>query len=205
MHPTLATVIQSLTGQTNAQRPSSSEVVDALLATEKQARKNRPTLTYEQLIGTWQLQFITGTKRSRQKAGMVLGAGRFIPPWLVKIQIQYSSSSPVKGQDDKPLSADFGSVKNSVQLGLITLSLTGPTRFWPKTNSLAFDFTHVSLAIAGKTVYTGEAKGGAERIQNFGQQTLKDQAFFTYFLVEEDAIAARGRGGGLALWTKVVE
>ena len=83
------------------------------------------------------------------------------------------------------------------------MSLTGPTRFWPKTNSLAFDFTHVSVAIAGKTVYTGEAKGGEQRIQNFGQQTLKDQAFFTYFVVEEEAIAARGRGGGLAMWTKL--
>ena len=185
------------------QRPSSADVVDALLDTEKQARKHRPNLTYEQLLGTWQLQFITGTKQSRQKAGIVLGAGRFIPPWLVKIQIQYSASSPVKGQDDKPLSSDFGSVQNSVHLGLITLSLTGPTRFWAKTNSLAFDFTHVSVAIAGKTVYTGEAKGGAQRIQNFAQQTLKDQAFFTYFLVEEETIAARGRGGGLALWTSV--
>ena len=204
MHPTIATVIQSLMGQTNVQRPSSTDVVDALLDLEKQSRKNRPTLTYEKLLGTWQLQFITGTKRSRQKAGMVLGAGRFIPPWLVKIQIQYSTSSPVKGQDDKPLSSDFGSVQNSVHLGLITLSLTGPTRFWPNTNSLAFDFTHVSVAIAGKTVYTGEAKGGEQRIQNFAQQTLKDQAFFSYFLVEEDAIAARGRGGGLALWTKLV-
>lgn len=203
MHPTLTTAIQALTRQTTAQRPSAADVVEALLDTEKQARKNRIALTYAQLLGTWQLRFITGTQRSRQKAGMALGAGRFIPPWLVSIQIKYSTASPTAGTNAHLLSSDFGSVENSVGLGPLTLTLTGPTRLWPKTHSLAFDFTHMTVAIAGKTIYQGEMRGGDQRIQDFGQQTLKDQAFFTYFFVEEEAIAARGRGGGLALWTRL--
>ena len=205
MHPTLATAIQALTGQTTAQRPSAADLVEALLDTEKQARKNRLDLTYAQLLGTWQLWFITGTQRSRQKAGMALGAGRFIPPWLVSIQINYSTASPTVGTDANPLSSDFGTVQNSVTLGPLTMALTGPTRFWPKTNRLAFDFTHMSVAIAGKSIYQGNMRGGDQRIQDFAQQPLKDQAFFTYFLVEEEAIAARGRGGGLALWTRLAE
>ncbi|MEM9220560.1 MAG: hypothetical protein AAGD25_40350 [Cyanobacteria bacterium P01_F01_bin.150] len=208
MHPTIATTIQSLAGQTIAQRPSPADLVDALLDAEKQTRKQRFELTYKQLLGTWQLRFITGIKRSRQKAGMALGAGRFIPPWLVRIQIQYSlpdspESTLTNGLASEQLSSEFGVVRNSVQLGLLTLALSGPTRLWSKSNRLAFDFTHVEVAIAGKTVYQGAARGGDKRTQDFASQKLKDQAFFTYFFVEEDAIAARGRGGGLALWTKV--
>ena len=205
MHPTLTTTLQALTGQPNAQRPSSADLVDALLTTEKKSRKHRPVLTYEQLIGTWQLRFITGTTRSRQKAGIALGAGRFIPLWLVRIQIKYSTARPTAGTNVNLLSSDFGTVQNSVGLGPLTMALTGPTRFWAKTNSLAFDFTHMTVAIAGKTIYQGNLRGGDQRIQDFAQQTLKDQAFFTYFFVEEEAIAARGRGGGLALWTRLVE
>ncbi|NJM96107.1 MAG: hypothetical protein HC800_01805 [Phormidesmis sp. RL_2_1] len=45
-------------------------------------------------------------------------------------------------------------------------------------------------------------RGGSDREQAFAAQTLKDQAFFTFFCVENHYIAARGKGGGLALWVK---
>ncbi|NET09489.1 MAG: hypothetical protein F6K09_14725 [Merismopedia sp. SIO2A8] len=211
MHPVLAQAIASLTTMASS-RPSAPEMVEALLDTEKSARRAKPQLTYSQLIGTWQLQFITGTKRSRQKAGIALGAGRFIPPWLVQIHLQYSGINPNQNQDQSTeqstkqptgrSKAEWGQVKNSVSLGPLTLALTGPTRLWPQTNSLAFDFTQMTIQIAGKIVYQGKIRGGTNQAQDFAQQSLKDQAFFTYFLVDDQALAARGRGGGLALWTR---
>ena len=56
---------------------SSNEVVAALLAAEKNAKKTKTRYSFTQLIGKWQLCFITGTKKTRQKAGIVLGAGRY--------------------------------------------------------------------------------------------------------------------------------
>lgn len=176
----------------SAKSPAPEAVVEALLIAEKVAKQTRVRHTYPQLLGTWQLGFITGTKRSRQRAGVILGAGRFLPKW-VKIYLSYSQSE---------LSQERGTVQNSVELGPLQLILTGPTQFWSKTNILAFDFTRMKVSLSGLKLYEGYIRGGQEREARFYEQSVKEQAFFTYFLVENRCIAARGRGGGLALWTR---
>ena len=212
MHPTLSQAVNALM-QNTATRPKAEALVKALGETEKLSRKAKPLLTYEQLIGTWQLRFITGTKRSRQRAGQALGAGRFIPTWLIQIYLTYTQGDDLENQSLEQASANsedtdperippLGQVQNSVSWGPIKMMLSGPTRLWHQTNSLAFDFTHISIQLAGKTLYQGNIRGGKQRAQDFAQQSLKDQAFFTYFLVQDKCLAARGRGGGLALWTR---
>ncbi|MEM8613445.1 MAG: hypothetical protein AAGF93_15600 [Cyanobacteria bacterium P01_H01_bin.105] len=166
--------------------PKTKDLVVALQATEKCA-KTRYSLS--DLVGTWRLRFITGTKKTRQKAGVALGAGRYLPK-LIKIQLDYQAT-----RDDQ------GSVQNSVTLGPLTLTLTGPIKFWPQARCLAFDFTQVQVATGRLTLYQGRIKPEAAD-QDFYQQTLKEQAFFKYFWVTESGIAARGRGGGLALWSR---
>lgn len=61
----------------------------------------------------------------------------------------------------------------------------------------------MQVTLAGLKLYSGYIRGEKKREADFYQQKLKEQAFFNYFLVEDDYIAARGKGGGLALWTKV--
>ncbi|MGJ3247181.1 MAG: hypothetical protein ACFE0I_14055 [Elainellaceae cyanobacterium] len=173
--------------------PDPAKVVDELLQAEKAARQQRIRHSYTQLIGTWQLGFITGTKRSRQHAGVLLGAGRVIPSWMT-IQITYQSS------DEFP---NYGSVENSVKMGPFRLALIGSTRFWQGTNILSFDFGHMTVSLSQFTLYNGTMPGGKTRESHFYDQELKEQAFFNYFLVEDSHIAARGRGGGLALWIRV--
>ncbi|MEW6493579.1 MAG: hypothetical protein AB1589_13890 [Cyanobacteriota bacterium] len=177
----------------SATPPAPEAVVEALLQAEKAAKQTKVRHTYSQLLGTWRLGFITGTKRSRQKAGVILGAGRFLPKW-VTIHLSYSPS-----ESDQ----ERGTVQNSVELGLLKLVLTGPTQFWSKTNMLAFDFTRMKVSLSGLKLYEGYIRGGKERETRFYEQSVKEQAFFTYFLAENRFIAARGRGGGLALWTRV--
>ncbi|NEQ97753.1 MAG: hypothetical protein F6K30_13710 [Cyanothece sp. SIO2G6] len=193
MHPILIQTIAALTDGSQP-RPMAADLVTALLETEQGFRKTKASITYDQLVGTWQLRFITGTKRSRQQTGVVLGAGRFIPPWLVQIHLSYSQPDPI---------SELGQVQNSVSLGPLSMTLTGPTRLWAKTNRLAFDFTHMAIQVGNKTLYQQTVRGGKEQAQAFATQTLKDQAFFSYFLVEPNSLAARGRGGGLALWTRL--
>jgi hypothetical protein len=192
MNPTLDQAIEFLTTP-SATPPAPSSVVEALLMAEKTAKQTKVRHVYPQLLGTWRLGFITGTKRSRQRAGVLLGAGRFLPKW-VKIQLSYSQLD--SGQER-------GTVQNSVELGPLVLILSGSTQFWQKTNILAFDFTRMKVSLSGLKLYEGYIRGGRDREARFYEQSLKEQAFFTYFLVENRCIAARGRGGGLALWTRV--
>lgn len=177
----------------SATPPVPEAVVEAMLIAEKTAKQTKVRHAYPQLLGTWRLGFITGTKRSRQRAGVILGAGRFLPKW-VKIHLSY-----LQAESDQ----DRGTVQNSVELGPLQMVLTGPTQFWSKTNMLAFDFTRMKASLSGLKLYEGYIRGGQDREARFYEQSVKEQAFFTYFLVQDQCIAARGRGGGLALWTRL--
>ncbi|MEM6449558.1 MAG: hypothetical protein AAF703_04495 [Cyanobacteria bacterium P01_D01_bin.105] len=178
--------------QTGGQAPHPPDVVAALLSAEKESKRHKQRYAYEDLLGAWQLGFVSGTqtkKTSGKKPMKTVGNGRFVPGF-VAIAITY--------QQD----AVSNTVINAVTLGPLNLTLTGPTRFWPKTNSLAFDFTTLQIKLGDLSLYDGSIRGGRERAQTFKAQSLKDQAFFTFFTVAPDHIAARGKGGGLALWTR---
>ena len=179
-------------------KPSADAVVAALLAAEKSAKKTKTRYAFNQLIGHWQLCFITGTKKTRKKAGIVLGAGRYIPQWIAKISIAYAAEPVAEGEEN----SEIGRVENSVKVGTMELTLSGPTKFLPN-NILAFDFTRITVKLLGKTVYQGSIRGGEAREAEFLSLSVGKQAFFAYFLVEDGIIAARGRGGGLALWGRI--
>lgn len=199
MLPDLQPAVDFLT-QVHVARPTATEVVSALLISEKTARANRQSYPFASLLGTWRLGFITGTHNSRKAAGGLLGAGRFIPPW-VTIQITYAAGWPCETAAEAETN-HRGTVANVVKFGPIKLVVSGPVCFWPQRNILAFDFTHLQLALADSTLYKGYVGNGQQRESTFFEQSLKQQAFFTYFLVSQDCIAARGKGGGLALWVK---
>jgi len=173
--------------------PDAPEVVANLLELEKSCR-TRNTPNFTDLLGTWDLRFITGTKKTRKKAGVILGAGKYITK-LVKIQITYRSEQP---------QSNIGQVVNSVKLAGLELSLTGPIEFMPQKRILAFDFTYLRIAIASLSLYSGYVKNGLQRETEFSEQKLKEKAFFKYFLIKDDVIAARGKGGGLALWCRAL-
>jgi hypothetical protein len=179
-------------------KPSADVVVAALLAAEKSAKKTKTRYSFNQLTGHWQLCLITGTKKTRKKAGIVLGAGRYIPQWIAKISIAYAAEPVAEGEEN----SEIGRVENSVKVGTMELTLSGPTKFLPN-NILAFDFTRITVKLLGKTVYKGYIRGGEGREAEFLSLSVGKQAFFAYFLVEDGIIAARGRGGGLALWGRV--
>ncbi|MBE9040518.1 hypothetical protein IQ235_06920 [Oscillatoriales cyanobacterium LEGE 11467] len=186
----------------STRKPSPDELVSLLLELEKTAKSRKETYTLEQLSGDWRLCFITGTKKTRQRAGVALGAGRYLPKW-VKIQLSYTPTTPEDDRTSDPSSAssfEMGWVQNQVKLGSLQFSLTGPTKFLKKNNILAFDFTRMTIQLFGARIYDGYIRGGSDREGDFDRQSVGKQAFFNYFWIGERAIAARGRGGGLALW-----
>jgi hypothetical protein len=172
--------------------PDSSEVVNALLKLEKSSKQQKYSYSLADLVGSWNLCLITGTKKTRKKVGIILGEGKYIPK-LVKIQIIYQSEQPA---------SNIGQVINSVQIAFLQLSLTGLIKFIPPKKILAFDFTSLKVSIGGLNLYQGYFQNGLSRETEFPEKGLKDQAFFKYFLIKDNVIAARGRGGGLALWSR---
>jgi hypothetical protein len=174
--------------------PDSSEVVNALLKLEKSDRKQKNSCSLADLIGSWNLCLITGTKKTRKKVGIILGQGKYIPK-LIRIQITYQSEQPI---------SNIGQVINSVQIAFLHLSLTGPIKFVPPKKILAFDFTFLKVSVGGLNLYQGYLPKGFSREREFPEKRLKDQAFFKYFLIKDNFIAARGRGGGLALWSREI-
>jgi hypothetical protein len=177
---------QASLGIDKSDRTEANLVVKTLLETEKEMKKERLSYTLEQLLGTWRLCFVTGTKKAKKRAGIILGDGRYLPNFIT-IKLSYS----------------LDKVENLVKLGCLEIKLTGPIKFLTPQNILAFDFTKITVKLANFTIYNSEIRGGKDREVNFAQESIKKQAFFRYFLITDQIIAARGRGGGLALWEKV--
>lgn len=181
--------IQSGTGD----HPASTAMVAALLSAEKAAKQQRLTYALPTLMGKWQLCF-TATRGAHQRSGQVQGRGWYWPS-LVPAMISFQ---PVD-TSDRPID---GTIENQIQLGPVCLQLKGLFKYPGKKNLLAFDFTQARLSVSGKTLYDREFRGGTTKAQHFAEQTVATLPFFAFFLVTEDYIAARGRGGGLALWRR---
>ncbi len=96
-----------------------------------------------------------------------------------------------------------GQVQNQVSLGSLKLKLTGPAKLLKRKPIMAFDFTHLLISLFGIQIIDREVREGSTTVQTFYQDKIGKQAFFVYFLVAEHLVAARGRGGGLALWGRI--
>lgn len=169
-----------------------------LLDREKIAQP-QPSQTFAQFIGTWRLCFVTGTKKPHQHKDLIIGNGFYIPRW-VTMQIVYSPGNPT--EYGPQTSNSVGQIANQVHWGGLSLSLTGPARCWAKKNIMTFDFTRIEFKAFGKILYRGFIRGGQASEQTFWDAHVRTQAFFVYFLIHEQVLAARGRGGGIALWAK---
>jgi hypothetical protein len=192
MNPSLALLEQATQAilQRGVNKPPGDELVAALLALEKEARYDKSSHCFRELVGNWRLCFITGTKKARNRAGIVLGAGKYLFPGI-KIEIRFQETTQ-----------DQGEIENIVQVGTVRLSVKGPAKFLSKKNLLAFDFTQMRVQLLGITLYDGYIRGGKTSEENFFQKRIGQQAFFAYFVINPQILAARGKGGGLALWAK---
>lgn len=175
-------------------RPTSEVLVAALLQAEKSAKQQRRQYPLESLLGHWRLCFTTPRKVHLQE-GRASGRGFYVPQFA-PAQICFNVPAP---SSEQPFGIEIG---NQVQLGPLLFRLTGPARYLDRKNLLAFDFTQMQLRLFGRTVYQGAFRRGKAKTEDFASQPSK-LPFFAFFLITEDLIAARGRGGGLALWVRV--
>jgi hypothetical protein len=168
-------------------RPKAAAVVTALLQMEKRHRHDRCGFPVAQLMGNWRLHF---SSRGKVKLGDAL-RGFYLPSW-VPAQIGFQPS----GGEDAPIV-----ITNQIAIGVVSLKLSGPARFSEKVNLLAFDFTQIEVKVLGRVLYSGRFPSPREG-KVFMDLAIGKLPFFAFFAVDDRFIAARGRGGGLAIWVK---
>lgn len=174
-----------------ANHPSKEVMVTALQSAEIFARREKLIIPFESLLGEWRLCFATGAKKDKQRGGIKLGSGFYFP--------KVTPASIAFTQD---IGTSTGTVTNKLIVAAVQFQFTGPCRYPGKKNLLAFDFIQLQIKILGATVYQGKIRSGKRGGKDFEQLTIANLPFFAFFWAGEHGIAARGRGGGLALWVR---
>jgi hypothetical protein len=181
-------------------RPNKDETIAALLQAETTAKRERLTIPFASLLGEWRLCFATGAIKDKQRGGIRLGRGFYFPKFApASISFTQDPASSISPQD-----GDYstGTIQNQLLVGAVRFQFTGPCRYPGKKNLLAFDFTQIQFKILGLTVYQGKIRSGKRSGQDFARLPIAQLPFFAFFWAGNHGIAARGRGGGLALWVK---
>lgn len=174
----------------SSDRPRSSLVVAALLQAETAAKRQRLQYPFEGLAGEWRLCYTTGVKK-KQRGGISLGKGLYLPFW-----------TPACIGFEPQEQGNQAQISNQIRVGGLTLRFTGPARYLGKKNLLAFDFNHLQILLGNRTLYQGRFHTSKDKTSRFDQRSIAILPFFAFFLVTDELIAARGRGGGLALWLR---
>lgn len=186
---TLDQAVQAFrTGQ--GSRPGAIAMVEALLQAEATAKREHITYPFSALEGQWRLCFTTGVQK-RKGGGIRLTRGFYMPGFTPAYISFYPEGDTL-----------FGEIQNQISLAGISLKLTGPCRYPSKKNLLVFDFTKMEVRVGDRPLYQGGIRGGAAKAQEFPEKPVAKLPFFAFFRVTENYIAARGRGGGLAVWIR---
>ncbi|MGC9505610.1 hypothetical protein [Baaleninema sp.] len=164
--------VRSIRRETS-ERPPAEAVVEALLALEKQSKRHRQPMGFDRLLGSWRLGFVTGTQKTRKRAGVVLGAGRYLPGW-VEIRLSYARVEETSPETGATSEWERGRVENSVRLGMLTFTLTGPVKFLKRNRLLAFDFTRAKVQLFGRTLFDRYANKGQERESIISDKEIHD-------------------------------
>jgi len=172
-------------------RPEAIALVEALLQAETTAKQQHLTYPFSALEGQWRLGFTTGVQK-RKRGGIRLTRGFYLPGFVPAYISFYPEGDTLMGE-----------IRNQISLAGVTLTLTGPCRYPGKKNLLVFDFTQMEVRVGDRPLYQGPIRGGIAKGQEFAEKTVAKLPFFAFFRITDSYIAARGRGGGLAIWVRM--
>lgn len=157
-------------------RPAAADVARALSDAERASKKERLVHDGSQLLGEWQL-VVTSDERKK------------LPP----LRALYF---PL---DTRHTYTKTGRFRNCVRVLGGILEFSGPFRWAQGRNRMEFTFSELRVEL-------GMLKWKTDKVDKEGGslegRMAKTLPFFTFFLVNEVFAAARGRGGGLALFAR---
>jgi len=174
-------------------------VVTALESLEQLARqkaKADPTFAGDVLTnlnGSWRLIFTTGTRQTQDR---------------IRKTVNYF---PVKAVQSFDTSTDPCGIENGIYLGdLALIKFSGPFDFDLVRRKLEFDFTKIAvlgfeIRIKGEDAARIGASTGLGSESNVKNSEKGKRPFFNWISADANIATARGGGGGLALWKRVVE
>lgn len=163
-------------------RPAAKMVGTALRQLEKEQRRNKIKSDVETLYGQWRLVLIADEKTKN--------------PFLKALYF------PLRAHQTFIRDGDGGIFDNGVfsSGGAAYFRTRGPMRWVAPRNRMEFSVDQVSVKVGPwEWSKSGLDKEGA----TLEGRTAKTLPFFTFFSVRNDIIAARGRTGGLALYSRV--
>ena len=176
------------------------DIFTSISALEKS--KNADNVKGEELTGKWRLIYTTGTKKVAANVNRTGGGSYFPVPAVQSFDL------------------NSGRIRNGIYLGPLKFFFDGPFIWRDKLRMLEFTFTRVSLAFGSlgpwsKDIDDGKweavkateqsASSGQGKIEKSDVKASKPGAnpFFKFVYTDDKCIAARGRGGGLALWARI--
>lgn len=152
---------------------NSDQRLEHLLQLEAAARRTGTGLDAAALQGCWQLELVwpKGSRRASAFSG-----------WLLR---------GLAARLEIGASADGLLLSNAVNLGALELRFRGRGWLQGRRPLLLFSFDRLELSLAGRLLLQRELPTPPERRQPFFALIHRDPSGW---------LAARGRGGGLALW-----
>jgi len=176
------------------------DIFTSISALEKS--KDKSNVSGEKLTGKWRLIYTTGTKKVRANLNRTGGGSYFPIPAVQSFDLE------------------SGRIRNGIYLGPLKFFFDGPFIWREKLSMLEFTFTRVSLALGSLGPWSKDIDDGkweavklAEQNASSGQGNIEKgdvkaskpgaNPFFKFVYTDDKCIAARGRGGGLALWARI--
>ena len=146
-----------------------------LLELEKQARRTGSGLNAGDIEGCWQLKTVWPKGQTEANA---------LNSWLLR---RIGACLEISTNSDEQLQ-----LRNAVSLAALTLQFTGPGELQGRQPLLKFRFERVELMLGKLTLIK----------RNLPAPEKGREPFFALISRNADGwMSARGRGGGLALWT----
>ncbi len=152
-----------------------------LIELESFARKNGSGIDYESLIGSW--RFFSVWQEGKDKQNYIFSS--LLRLFSAKLEL-------IKDQSEKQ-SYNFY-LTNSIQFGPLSIKFSGSGYLKGSQPLLPFYFKTIDLSLSERVLLS----------RSINQDDIKEGPFFAFIGIGENGqwLAARGRGGGLALWLK---
>ncbi len=144
------------------------------------SKKDGSGIGYKDLIGTW--KFNTVWKKGSEEMDNISSA--ILQVFSAQLELKKNS------QNDN----DNFKIKNSISFGILTIIFCGQASLKGKRPLLPFFFENFIISIGNYNLVNKPLKKPEE----------KQMPFFSLIALskENNWMCARGRGGGLAIWTK---
>ena len=152
-----------------------------LIKLEKSAKVDGSGIDFKSLIGLWKFKSVWKQASDNEDS-------------LSSTLLQVLSASLELRKTDKTQDVEQFNIANSIQFGLLSIRFTGLANIESKQPLLSFYFDCIQIKLGSIVVFKKPLPIPEKR----------SRPFFALIAIDNDGkwLSARGKGGGMGLWTK---